>query len=88
MNYTIEQFRADLSDPYVWPGGYPRFFICSDGGCLTFKAAKEEQELIEQAIEDNDNSGWRVIGCEINWEDNSLYCDHTGEKIKSAYAED
>jgi hypothetical protein len=34
------------------------------------------------------NDGWRVIGCDVNWEDPSLYCDHTGARIPSAYAEE
>jgi hypothetical protein len=33
------------------------------------------------------NDGWRVVACDTNWEDASLYCDHSGERIESAYAE-
>lgn len=87
MTYSIEQFRTDLENPYAWPGGYPRFFICNDGEALSYKAARENQTLIESAISDCDNSGWRVIGCEINWEDTNLYCAHNGDVIESAYGE-
>lgn len=87
--YTVEQFRQDLEQPYAWPGGYPRFFVTADGAALSFKAAKQEQEQIEAAISDMDTGGgWCVAGCDINWEDANLYCDHTGERIESAYAED
>ena len=85
--YSIDQFKADLQQPYAWPGGYPRFFITSDGAALSFKAAVDNQQQIMDAIVDNDKSGWRVIGCEINWEDANLYCDHTSNRIESAYAE-
>ena len=88
MTYTIEQFRADLSEPYAWPGGYPRYFVTSDGAALSYKAAKDESELIETAIAEDLSDGWRVVACDINWEDSDLYCDHTGERIESAYGED
>lgn len=87
MKYTVDQFLLDLENPYAWPGSYPRFFITSDGAPLSFNAAKSEKRLIAESIRDKLNDGWTVIGCEINWEDQSLYCDHTGEKIESAYGE-
>ena len=72
--------------PYVWPGGYPCYFICNDGAALSFKYARENAHLICQAIRENSNCGWRVVGVEVNWEDPGLYCEG-GERIESAYAE-
>ena len=87
--YTVAQFNADLAEPYAWPGGYPRYFITSDGGALSYGAANENARLIAQAIEDKDSTGgWCVVACEVNWEDPDLYCDHSGGRIESAYAED
>ena len=88
MTYSISAFGRDMRQPYAWPGGYPRFFVCDDGEPLSFKAAKENRRLILEAIRDNDRSGWHVIGCDINWEDPDLVCAHTGERIESAYAAD
>ena len=85
--YTTEQFKADLEAPYAWPGGYPRYFICADGEALSFKAAQENAGLILNAIDDNFRNDWKVIGCDINWEDADLYCAHSGERIESAYAD-
>ena len=87
MVYTISDFRRDIRTPYAWPGGYPRFFLCSDGGALSFEAAKSNRRLILESIRDEDNSGWRIVACDINWEDIELFCDHTGKRIESAYAE-
>lgn len=85
---TVEEFRAALAvGPHAWPGGYPVFFLCSDGGVLSFDAAKQEAERIESAITDHDSTGWRVVASDINWEDPALFCDHTGKRIESAYAE-
>jgi hypothetical protein len=75
--------------PYVWPGGYPIFFVTSDGGALSFATAWKERAVIVQAIVDNDTrGGWHVFGSDVNWEDPELYDDHTGNRIESAYAED
>lgn len=87
-DYSISDFRRDIRQPYAWPGGYPRYFITSDGCALSFKAARAEKRNILEAIRDSDNSGWQIVAVDINWEDPDLICDHTGERIESAYAED
>jgi hypothetical protein len=89
MTYSISDFRRDMRyGPYAWPGGYPRYFVCADGGVLSFEAAKAEQRNILEAIRSNDKrSDWRITGCDINWEDSHLECEHTGKRIPSAYAD-
>lgn len=85
---SISDFRKAIrSGPYAWPGGYPLYFITSDGGALAFTTASTERRCILEALRDQDNSGWRVIGMDVNWEDEQLTCDHTGERIESAYGE-
>lgn len=86
---TVSDFRkAYRAGPYAWPGGYPVFFITSDGATLSFKAAKLERRNILEAIAHKQNDGWRVVARDINWEDPALFCEHTNERIESAYAED
>lgn len=87
---TVSDFRkAYKSGPYAWPGGYPMYFGTADGAVLSWAAAKECRSQIIRAIGSNDiASGWRIVNVYINWEDGSLYCDHTGDRIPSAYAED
>lgn len=84
---TISDFRRAMRyGPYAWPGGYPLYFVTSDGAALSFAAARAERRAILQAIASNDTrSGWRVIGADVNWEDSTLICDHTGDRIESAY---
>ena len=83
---SISDFRrAVRNGPYAWPGGYPLYFVCSDGEALSFAAAKQERRLILEALRDNDRSGWRVVGVDTNWEDAELRCAHTGELIEAAY---
>ena len=70
---------------FAWPGGYPLYFITSDGAALSFESAREEFYQICYSIRTGINDGWRVIAVETNYEDPALFCDHSGEKIESAY---
>ncbi len=82
---TVKDFKTTLRSPYAWPGGYPRYFITSDGATLSMKTAQEEFRLIASAIKDKRDDGWRVTCCGINWEDTDLIDDHSGKLIESAY---
>jgi hypothetical protein len=68
---------------YAWPGGYPIFYITGDGGALCPQCVEENLRLCA-----SDEKQWKVIAHEANWEDPSLYCDHCGRRIESAYAEE
>ena len=84
--YTVSMFRRDVRNgPNAWPGGYPLYFLCSDGGALCFGCAYKERGSILQSIHHGYSDGWRVVACDVNWEDNELYCDHCSEKIDPAY---
>jgi hypothetical protein len=85
---TVKDLKQALRNgPYAWPGGYPLYFITSDGAALSFKAVRENFRCVIWSIKNKVNDGWRVQAMDVNYEDNELYCDHTGEKIESAYAE-
>ncbi len=86
MAYTISDFRRDIRRPYAWPGGYPMFFLTSDGEALSFAAAKSQRRNVLAAIAGGYSDGWRVVGVGVNWEAADLTCAHTGEAIESAYA--
>jgi hypothetical protein len=89
QDMTVRQFLQSLRDgKYAWPGGYPKYWLASDGETLSYEACREQCMQIARAIRDNDNSGWRVVACDANWEDPAMYCAHTNERIESAYAED
>lgn len=66
-------------------GGYPLYFITSDGAALSFDSVKNNFRAVVDSIKNQVNDGWRVVGCDVNYEDTDLYCDHSNEKINSAY---
>lgn len=98
---TVREFLASLRDGRYADGGYPKFWLTADGGTLSHEACMANCGTIARAIRGDANRAnrdparfyssdpqWRVIGCAINWEDASMTCDDTGERIESAYAED
>jgi hypothetical protein len=86
---TVRDFLECLREgAYTSVGSYPKFFLTDDGGALSFKTAREEVWQIARAIRDVERNGWRVVACDVNWEDPELFDDHSGERIQSAYAED
>lgn len=87
INSVCEFRKAYRNGPFAWPGGYPMYFITSDGAALSFKAVRQNLRSILESIRDKSHDGWNVTALDINWEDSELYCDHTGERIESAYAE-
>jgi len=85
---TISEFRSAVrTGPYAWPGGYPLYFVCDDGGSLCCRCANKERRNILESIAHHARDGWRVVGMDINYEDNMLYCDHCSDRIESAYAD-
>ena len=70
---------------YAWPGGYPLFYLMADGGTLCPKCQNDARETDEECPDDDQ---WRAVAVDVNWEDSDLYCDHCGDRIESAYAEE
>lgn len=80
--------KAIRNGPYTWPGGYPMYFITSDGAALSFQAVLENYCTVLSSMRHGVNDGWRVVGVDINWEDRGLTCDHSGGQIECAYGDD
>lgn len=68
-------------------GGYEKFqyFICADGGTLSIGTVINEFNKVN--FNDPDDKQWYIVGCEVNFENNDLYDDHTGLPIEPAYGE-
>ena len=87
---ACKQLKEALRNgPYAWPGGYPLYFIAADGEALSFKAVQENlREVMRATCFRHYGEQWRVVGVDINWEDEHLYCAHSNERIPSAYGEE
>lgn len=88
INSVADLKNALRAGEYAWPGGYPCYFITSNGEALSFDGCLEQLKTVMEATSyPDDRSGWGVVGVEVNWEDPDLFCAHTSKRIKSAYAE-
>lgn len=67
---------------FAWPGGYPVFYLSADNGVLCPKCANDNRKF-----DAPDDPQWNVVAADVNWEDDSLYCDNCSQRIESAYAE-
>jgi hypothetical protein len=86
---TVADLKATLrAGACAWPGGYPLYFICDDGAALSFDSVKDNLAEVICAIRHGLRDGWRVVACQINYEDNDLTCEHSGESIPAAYGEE
>lgn len=71
-------------EAWAWPGGYPIYYVTQDGGILSYQAANEN---LARTLDVGDDQFY-IVDMDVNYEDPGLYCDHTNERIPSAYAED
>jgi hypothetical protein len=70
---------------YAWPGGYPVFHLCADGGVLCPACANDATNPVHEG--NQYDKQWQIVASDINWEDDALQCDHCGKLIESAYGE-
>lgn len=87
---NTQELKATLRNGgFAWPGGYPLFFLTSDGETLSFEALQDRTTLrcVLDSIKTKANDGWRVVACEVNWEDQEMFCADTAKRIAPAYGE-
>jgi hypothetical protein len=84
-----QQLRATIRiGKYGWPGGYPLYLMFGDGEPCCFECANKEYKRIARDMKDGYDKSFQIIGCDINYEDNDMYCANCNTKIESAYGED
>lgn len=70
-------------DSWAWPGGYPIYYLCADGGVLCPKCANDNIDLTTQT----DDKQWHIVGVDIHYEGSAIVCDHCNKDIESAYGD-
>lgn len=81
-------FYKGKASLYAWPGGYPLFYVCTDGGTLCPQCVTKERAQIFRSTHEGSHNGWAIAGIDVNYEDINLYCDHCGQSIDPAYLTD
>lgn len=76
---------------FAWPGGYPIFYVFTDGGVICPDCANRNIDEIDEAnrggYNRNSHGGWAVDAMDVNYEDTDLICDHCHKSIPAAYAD-
>ena len=85
---TLREIKVALrAGKYAWPGGYPLYFIATNGDPLSFEAVRKGWRHVCEAHIKDGPACWDVSAIDINYEDGDLRCAETGERIESAYAD-
>lgn len=83
LNFKSMKIVKDIiRHPYVFPGGYEKVAITSDGGLLCHKCLKECYDTIAHSTLHGINDGFEVVGVDLtnNFEFNT-YCDHCNKNL-------
>ena len=83
--YKDPQLTHVCWEKWAWPGGYPLYYICKDGGVLCADCANDNIKLTSAPDADDQ---WTIVARDINWEDAGLTCDHCNKAVGSAYADE
>jgi hypothetical protein len=72
---------------YAWPGGYPIYYLCADGGVLCPDCANKDGYVGEPA-DGIDDPQWHVVDGSVYWEGPAMSCDGCNCDIESAYGDE
>ena len=67
--------------------GYPLYLIFGDGEACCFDCAKKEYPRIARDMKEGFYSSFQIVACDVNYEDDYLFCAQCNTKIDSAYGE-
>lgn len=82
MNKELPRNDDGTLISYAWPGGYPVYYLDKEDSVLCPACANKSEE------DNADFPAFLPVACDVNWEDESLYCDDCSCRIESAYGEE
>ncbi len=69
-----------------WLGSRSSYYHAADGGVLCpgpeCANGPESRDADPNCRDDNQ---WCIVAADVNWEDETLTCDHCGKRIRAAY---
>ena len=71
-----------VREPFVWPGGYEKFAVTSDGACICRTCCRDNFKLILHSTMFECADGWQVDAVDATCNvDGPLNCDHCGNDV-------
>lgn len=85
-NQLLKQFFFDnglqISNSLAQAAPESVYFVCADGGIISYKSACEEMKADPELMQDPHDPQWfPVSACLHNDHDTVLHCDHSNELI-------
>jgi len=91
--FTVRRLLQVLREGrYTSVGSYPLFYLAADGDVLAYDSVKANLWQVARATRDYakgskapDIRQWAIVAVDVNWEDETMTCAHSGEVIGCAY---
>lgn len=81
---TTADLKATLrAGEHAWPGGYQMYFVTNDGYAVSFKGCLSDLKTQLDNVKRKTLN--RIVAVGINYEDDMLFCDISGEPIPPSY---
>ena len=85
---SIKTAIRTAASGYAWPGGYPVFLLMRDGGTICPDCVRKMYRTLLRDTLTSYGPSFEVDSAQVNWEDNTLFCDNCGHWIEPAYSND
>lgn len=84
--HTTQDLKATLrAGQFTFPGCYQLFLLANDGEPICFDCATKNFHQCAWSIRNKVNDGWRIVACDVNWEDEEMRCAHCNKQIPASY---
>jgi hypothetical protein len=85
---SIKTAIRTASEGYAFPGGYPLYLVMRDGSAICPNCVRESFRTLYRDSMESYGPSFEVDSAQVNWEDNTLFCDNCGRRIEPAYSDD
>jgi hypothetical protein len=84
----IKQHIRHVASGYAFPGGYPLYIAMRDGSAICPTCVRKMYRTLYRDSVTGYGPSFEVDSAQVNWEDNTLFCDNCGKWIEPAYSDD
>lgn len=90
-NQVVEHVKDMIRQKFMWPGGYTKTLVMTDGALLCHDCVRDNFKLICQDTKLAGNAsgyqGWAASAVDVLWEGPDQHCDNCNSVIKSEYGD-
>jgi hypothetical protein len=83
----LAEVKDAVRRPIVWPGGYNKRVLLSDGHPICMECVRDEWRNIVAATLYQDRNGWAAIGVDVLWEGPAEHCAQCAKELPTEYGD-